>query len=94
MGAARYRGVQPTHEGMGCLRSCGPTQASLAAVEGEAIPGFQPSQAGVSAVNSAIHIVRNRQAGRVLGQADAMNAGAAVYEDTDAQSAESLADSV
>lgn len=68
--------------------------SSLAAVEGDAIAGFQPSQAGVSAVNSAIHIVRNRQAGRVLGQAEAMRAGAAVYEDTDEQSAESLAESV
>jgi hypothetical protein len=67
---------------------------SLAAVEDEAMPGFQPSQAGVSAVDSAIHVVRNRQAGQVLGLAGALHAGAAAYEDTDAQSAESLAESV
>jgi hypothetical protein len=68
--------------------------SSLAAVEDEAMPGFQPSHAGVSAVSRAIHIVRNRQAGRVLGQAGAMRAGATAYEDTDAQSAEGLAESV
>jgi len=68
--------------------------SSLAAAEGESTPGNQPSQAGVSAFNSAIHIVRNRQAGRVLDQADAMRAAAAAYHDTDAQSAESLAESV
>ena len=68
--------------------------SSLAAVEDEAMPGFQPSHAGVSAVNSAIHIVRNRQAGRVLGQADALRAGGTAYEDADAKSAESLAESV
>jgi hypothetical protein len=68
--------------------------SSIAVVEEEVVSGFQPSQAGVSAVNSAIHLVRNRQAGRVLGQADAMHAGAAAYEVTDAQSARSVAESV
>jgi hypothetical protein len=68
--------------------------SSLSAVEDEAMPGFQPSQAGVSAVNGAIHVVRSRQAARVLSQADAMHAGGTAYEDTDAQSAENLAESV
>jgi hypothetical protein len=68
--------------------------SSLAAVEGETVPGVQPSQAGVSAFDSSIRVVRNRQAERVRGQAEAMRAGAAAYEDTDAQSAESLAASV
>lgn len=51
------------------------------------LSGDDPSAAGVSAVNAALNVVRDRQARRVAGQAGDLSVGGARYDDTDSSSA-------
>jgi len=49
--------------------------------------GDDPSAAGVSAVNTALNVVRVRQARRVAGQAGDLSVSGGRYDDTDSSSA-------
>jgi hypothetical protein len=56
--------------------------------------GSQPSHAGVSALNTAISSLRGRQSARVAKHASSMRTGADLYDATDTQSAQNLAETL
>lgn len=62
----------------------------LSAPTDGAVSGSQPSHAGVSALDLEIATMRERQAGRVAGQARDMATGASAYNSTDGDSAAHL----
>ncbi|WKG02501.1 hypothetical protein [Mycolicibacterium sp. HK-90] len=78
----------------GLRAAAGASDALADGLAAEAVGGFfcgdDPSAAGVSAVNAALNMVRQRQARRVAGQGGDLSVGAGRYDDTDSSGADSI----